>query len=277
MIHIVQGVARRAAVVLLVVGAAAIPAAVVPGGIAAAAPLTSSAMQVHLRSESPAVVRANSRSLNWSGYVKSGSGFTSAFGWFKVPTLKTNYPGYSSTWVGLDGASGNDGYLIQTGIEADVVGGRAAYYGWWELITPSNAAPEVRFTSLAIHPGDSMTARVAKGSNGLWTMTLTDMTTKQAAAHTASFGGRGLSAEWIEEDTDVNGYISTAPDWQSVPFSGAAVNNANPGLVASEAIDIWSAPGLLSPSVHEDSTSAPLSTHNGFTVTWLATGRRSRA
>ena len=261
--------ARRAVVGLVVAGFAAILAVVVAGGAQVAASASTERGSVKHQ-----LAWANGRSLNWSGYVKSGSGYTSAQGSFRVPTVLTKYDGYSSTWVGLDGASGNDGYLIQTGIEADVVNGRASYYGWWELITPSNVAPEVRFTSLTIRPGDSMTARVARGSNGLWTMTLSDLTRRTAASHTAAFAGRGLSAEWIEEDTDVNGTISTAPDWQSVSFSGASVNNVNPGLVAGQAIDIWSPAGLLSPSVQEDRTSAPNATRNGFTITWLAPGHQ---
>ena len=89
--------------------------------------------------------------------------------------------------------------------------------------------------------------------------------------------------EWIEEDTDVNGSISTAPDWQTVTFSGCTVNGtANPGLVSTQAVNIVSAPGLLGGllgqgPIQEDVTSAPNSTRNGFSVKWLATGRGSAA
>ena len=124
-----------------------------------------SPFQVHAASEP----HAATQSRNWSGYVKIGSGFTSAAGTFRVPTLLTKYPGYSSTWVGVGGASSSDKYLIQTGIEADVVGGRASYYAWWEVITPTNPAPEVRFTTVPVKAGDVVTARVAKVSSSSWT------------------------------------------------------------------------------------------------------------
>ncbi|WP_338183697.1 G1 family glutamic endopeptidase, partial [Jatrophihabitans sp.] len=80
---------------------------------------------------------ATSSWLNWSGYVKTGSGISGATGTFTVPRLLTTYNGYSSMWVGVDGASSSDRYLIQTGIEADVVNHKAGYNAWWELITPS--------------------------------------------------------------------------------------------------------------------------------------------
>jgi len=288
-IRSVSELARRTAVSLLVVGAAAVPAVsaapavTVPSGAAAAVPSLAtsaarSAFAVHARNEP----HAATQSRNWSGYVKTGSGFTSAVGIFHVPTLSTRYPGYSSTWVGIGGASASDGYLIQTGIEADVVGGRASYYAWWELITPTNAAPEVRFTTVPVRAGDLVTAKVAKGGNGLWTMSFVNNTTRKSAYKTAAFAGTGKSAEWIEEDTDVNGYISTAPDWQSVTFTGCAVNGVNPGLVSSQAVNIVSAPGPLGGllgqgPIQEDATSAPNSTKNGFSIRWLATGRRSRA
>jgi hypothetical protein len=143
-------------------------------------------------------------------------------------------------------------------------------------------APEVRFTTVPVKPGDVVTARVAKVKTGTWTITFTNATTKKTASHTAAFAGPAKSAEWIEENTDVNGYISTAPDWQVVGFSGCLVSGVNPGLVASQAVNIVSAPGLLGgllgqPGIQEDATSAPNSTKNGFSVKWLATGRRSRA
>lgn len=266
---VIRGILRRAAAGLLLAGTVVVPSS----GSSAV-----SALMVHARNEP----HAASQSRNWSGYVKTGTGFTSAAGTFRVPTLKTTYPGYSSTWVGVGGASSADGYLIQTGIEADVVGGRAGYYAWWEVITPTNPAPEVKFTTVPVKPGDVITARVAKVSSGTWTMSLANLTTKKSASKTVAFAGPAKSAEWIEEDTDVNGYISTAPDWQSVAFSGCTANNANPGLVSTQAVNIVSKPGLLGSllgqkAVQETSTSAPNSTKNGFSVKWLATGYRSPA
>jgi hypothetical protein len=215
---------------------------------------------------------AKQQSLNWAGYIRAGSALTSVSGSWTVPTLTTTHDGYSSTWVGIDGATGSDRYLIQTGTEADVSGGRRSYRAWWEVITPTDVAPETLFGTLAVHPGDSISASVAKVSTGRWVMRLHDNTTGRSASHTASFAGSGSSAEWIQEDTDVNGYISAAPDWDSVTFRRLLLNHANPKLAPDEAVDLVDAQGT-----REAATSPPTSTGSGFTVRWLATGTRTAA
>jgi hypothetical protein len=215
---------------------------------------------------------AKQQSLNWAGYIRPGHGFTSASGSWTVPTHTSTHDGYSSTWVGIDGATGTDRYLIQTGTEADVSGGRRSYRAWWEVITPSDVAPETLFNTLTVHPGDSISATVFKTPSGTWTMRLRDNTTGHSASHTTSFAGPGSSAEWIQEDTDVNGYISAAPDWGSVTFRRLLLDHANPNLQASEAVDLVDSHGT-----REAATSAPSASGSGFTVRWLATGTQTPA
>jgi hypothetical protein len=159
-----------------------------------------------------------------------------------------------------------DSYLIQTGTEADVVNGKPHYDAWWEVITPTNPAPEVVYTAITVHAGDAITATVAKGTAGKWTMTLKDITAGKTGTHTAAFAGPGESAEWIQEDTDVNGVISPAPDWQKVSFKKITVNGVSPKLTFSQSVDIYD-----SHNTQEDRTAAPTG-GNAFTVTWLATG-----
>lgn len=211
------------------------------------------------------------KSLNWSGYIKTGASgaFSKSTASWTVPTLLTTHNGYSSTWVGIDGDT--DRYLIQTGTEADVINGQAHYDAWWEVITPSNEAPEVVYTAIPVHAGDAITATVAKGTAGKWTMTLKDLTAGKTGTHTAAFAGPGESAEWIQEDTQVNGSISAAPDWQKVSFKNITVNGVNPKLTYSQSVDIYD-----SHNTHEDNTAAPTG-GNAFTVTWLAPGTPSRA
>ncbi|MCW2496834.1 G1 family glutamic endopeptidase [Jatrophihabitans sp.] len=251
----------RTTVLLVVAVALSVAALAQP---ARAATRTESARLLHTR------LMAAGRSLNWSGYIKAGKALTSSSASWHVPAVKTSTPGYSSTWVGIDGATSKDGYLIQTGTESDVVGGKAQYRAWWEVITPSNAAPETLYSNFTIHPGDSMHATVSKLASGKWSMTLRDYTTGRTATHTAAFAGTGASAEWIQEDTDVNGYVSTAPNWGTVTISGITVNGANPALTASQAVEIVDAK-----NTREDSVSAPGASHDGFSVTWLAAGTRT--
>ncbi|MCL2793692.1 MAG: G1 family endopeptidase [Microbacteriaceae bacterium] len=206
-------------------------------------------------------------SYNWAGYAEQGA-FNSASATWTVPTTLTTKSGYASTWVGLDGYA--DSYLAQTGIEEDVVNKRVTYDAWWEVITPTSLAPEVVYSGFSIKPGDSITGTVTRtGSSAV--MTLVDNTTGQSVSHTSAYTGPGASAEWIQEDTDVNGFISTAPDWQKVTFTGAKVNGAPAGLTSSESIDIVDTRGT-----QETSTSAPNAAKDGFTVTWLAGGTRTR-
>ncbi len=212
------------------------------------------------------------QSLNWAGYIRSGHGFTSLHGTWTVPTVKSTHDGYSSTWVGIDGATSGDQYLIQTGTEADVSGGRRTYDAWWEVITPTDEAPETLFPNLAVAPGDSISASVAQSSSGRWTMRLVDNTTGHSASHTASFAGPGDSAEWIQEDTDVNSAISTAPDWGSVQFRRLELDGSGPKLQPAEAVDIVDSHGT-----REASTGTPTPSGSGFTVTWLATGTKTPA
>ena len=214
-------------------------------------------------------VHAGTRqSQNWSGYIKTGTYTASTASW-TVPTLKTTYQGYSATWIGIDGATANDGYLIQTGTEADVVSGRASYSAWWEVITPTTNAPETEFSTLAIHAGNKITASVAKGAGGKWTMTLKDITTGKSASHSSSFAGHGKTAEWIQEDTAIGNYISAAPNWRQIAFTGITLNRANPKLQYSQSIDIADSHGKK-----EANAAAPTG-GNAFRVTWLATGTRT--
>jgi hypothetical protein len=264
-----------AAVALVGLAAPAAQAAPTAAAGPAAAPAVSAHHLLGLTHAVPHTAgrtQAAQSSLNWSGYIKPGSSgaFTSSTASWTVPTLSTTYNGYSSTWVGVDGATSGDQYLIQTGTEADVVGHRTSYDAWYEVITPTDEAPETIFTSLTISPGDHIKATVAKTSSTSWKMTLTDNTTGRSASHTSAFAGPGESAEWIQEDTDVNGYISAAPDWKSVSFSGITVNGAGPALTASESVDIVDNNGT-----QEDSTGNPTGSSNGFTVTWLAPGTRT--
>jgi len=215
---------------------------------------------------------AKQQSLNWAGYVRTGRGFTGASASWTVPTVSTTQDGYSSTWVGIDGATASDRYLIQTGTEADVSGGRRSYRAWWEVITPTDVAPETVFDGLTISPGDRVTASVSRLASGRWTMRLTDSTTHHSASRVTAFDGPGSTAEWIQEDTDVNGYISTAPDWHSVAFARVRLNRANPRLRASEAVDLIDSHGT-----REAATGVPTAGGDGFTVTWLAAGTRTYA
>ena len=204
---------------------------------------------------------AAAQASNWSGYVQSGSTYSSVSGSWTVPQVRSDASGYSSTWVGIDGYS--DQYLIQTGTTANYDGG-ASYNAWWEVITPTNVLPEENF-SMTVRPGDSISASVTKGSGSTWTMKLTDNTTGVSKSKSYSFNGPASTAEWIQEDTDVDGYVSSSPDFGKVTFTNCKANGANATLSSDTSFPLVDDNGTV-----EDSISAPSGT--SFTATYLASG-----
>jgi Peptidase A4 family len=139
-------------------------------------------------------------SQNWAGYVAGGSSsdtqFSSVSGSWVQPTLKCNSgPSYSAYWVGLGGSSDQSDALEQTGTQGDcTANGGTEYYAWYELV-PS--APVQ--LSLAIHPGDHISAKVSVSGSNV-TVWLSDETTGQSTTKNLQMSDPDTSsAEWIAE------------------------------------------------------------------------------
>src|ERR1035438_4845265 len=112
-----------------------------------------------------------STSTNWSGYAVTGTSFTSAEGSWIVPTATcTSGTQYASFWVGIDGYSSSS--VEQTGTDSDCSGKTPQYYAWYEFY-PN---PSFEISSLAIKPGDRMSAKVVY-SGSKFTVTIEDVTT----------------------------------------------------------------------------------------------------
>jgi hypothetical protein len=136
---------------------------------------------------------------------------------------------YSSQWVGIDGF--NNSSLIQTGTEADYYNGAAHYAAWWEILP----AAETVIPSIAVHPGDRMTASITKGSGSSWTITITNTTTARSFSTVKTYTGPGTSAEWIEEAPSLGGHVATLARYSSPDtFDPGTANGANPGLTAAD-------------------------------------------
>lgn len=165
---------------------------------------------------------------NWSGYAISGGTYNDITGTWTVPTVQAS-PGnsYSSSWIGIDGF--NNSNLIQTGTEQDYVNGHAQYDAWWEILP----AAETVIPSMAVYPGDHMSAHIHNNGNGTWTITLQDLTQNETFSTTQSYSGPGSSAEWIQEAPEVNGSISTLANYGQTTFDPGTVNGGNPGLTSS--------------------------------------------
>src|SRR5437016_2883091 len=163
-------------------------------------------------------------SENWAGYVansSNGSSFSRVSGSWVEPSANTNAgDGYSAFWVGLGGSDQSQS-LEQVGTQADVLNGQAVYYAWYELVP---AAP-VKST-LAIHPGDHISASVAvSGSNVI--VSVSDQTTGSSFTRTLQMSNPNTAtAEWIAEaPSAVDGYgdFQTLPlaDFGTAQFTGA--------------------------------------------------------
>jgi hypothetical protein len=153
---------------------------------------------------------AQDDSYNWSGYAQTAAKgtFYSVKDTWIVPKVNTAVSGnqYSADWVGVGGF--NDGTLVQAGTEADNIGGKAEYLAWTEIL-PEAENP----LSLPVHPGDKITTSVREGKPGKWTMTVTDVTTKQKGTRTAAYAGSShASVESIHERPCITAPCSSVSD-----------------------------------------------------------------
>ncbi|WP_233096142.1 G1 family glutamic endopeptidase [Alicyclobacillus sp. SO9] len=166
---------------------------------------------------------------NWSGYAISGSTYNDITGNWTVPTVKRSSGNtYSSSWIGIDGF--NNSNLIQTGTEQDYVNGHAQYDAWWEILP----AAETVIPTMAVSPGDHMSAHIHNNGNGTWTITLKDLTQGESFSTTQSYSGPGSSAEWIQEAPQINGSIATLANYGATTFDPGTVNGGNPRLTSSD-------------------------------------------
>src|SRR5712692_4477672 len=124
--------------------------------VSLAAPTTSSSPL-----QAPRIRGKNGTSTNWSGYAVETNLTTPSRGavsdvkgdWIVPAVSCTSTATYASLWVGIDGYSSSS--VEQTGTDSDCSGGSGVYYAWYEMYPK----PSQRI-SLAIHPGDAMSAEV---------------------------------------------------------------------------------------------------------------------
>ncbi len=240
-------------------------------------------------------------SSNWSGYVLSGARFTSVSGSFTVPALGITAPAMSAgaptsstfcEWVGIDGyasdpstsppESGRTGArtLLQAGIDEVPNGGAKRYIkAWWERYP----AGQIPFGGVEAQPGDTVSVSLRQVHRGLWSVSLADLTTKQAGNVTVGYGGAARSAQWIVEADDPAGAgpapPSLAPFEPAVVFSDASFSSsAGPTSAGpTSAGTVLSATRLT--MVQDGSTvSEPsLASAGRFTVTYEAPATRTPA
>ncbi|VVB85665.1 Peptidase A4 family protein [uncultured archaeon] len=192
-------------------------------------------------------------SLNWAGYYVSGSSYNYANATWIVPAVLNGTGGYSSAWVGIGGINGS-GNLIQAGTEQECLsdittgdegkvhgqvlvdmpssggnkGGSGSfsgctpvYYAWWETY-PANK--EQKIDTIAVSPGDTISAFIQQISPGVWIINITDITKGQSFQTTENFYPDQTTAEAIIERPLLcleTCQLTDLADFGSIRFSGA--------------------------------------------------------
>ena len=230
------------------------------GGVASAGPAVQPGGPVrHLFLPHPEGSTSAVPSTNWSGYVATGSAFSSVASDWVQPAGQcgsgASVAKYAAFWVGLDGDNNNT--VEQTGSEVDCVGGTAHYYAWYEMY-PDTA---VNFGE-TIKAGDQLAGSVTYEGSNQFQLTLADSTqgwsktvTQTMAAATRS------SAEIIGEAPCCTAGGAPLPltDFGSVSFASATVNGS--AFCDASPFEI----------VMPDVTVSPLSGCGAFTVTYSDT------
>jgi hypothetical protein len=222
-------------------------------GAAAAAPARQAA---NAPLQAPIHKLSHSTSSNWSGYSAINGHYTSVSASWTQPTAScTSQTTYSSFWVGLDGDGSNT--VEQTGTDADCSGGQPSYYAWYEMYPkfPVNL-------SMAVRPGDSMSASVTTSGNGRFTLTINNNTTHATYQTTQNLKRASLaSAEVIAEAPSSSGGVLPLTNFGTANFAAATVNGQSIGTFNPDKID------MVSGGVTKATTSA-LSGGTAFSVTW---------
>jgi Peptidase A4 family len=199
---------------------------------------------------------SHSTSSNWAGYSATGGRFTSVSATWKQPSAScTSTTAYSSFWVGIDGDGSNT--VEQLGTDADCSSGAPVYYAWYEMYPkfPVNL-------SMAIHPGDTISASVTTDGAGSFTLSIRDVTTGGSFSTVQrSKKARLASAEVIAEAPSGSGGVLPLANFGTVGFSSATVNGAAIGTFNPDKID------MVSGSITKATTSS-LSGGTAFSVTW---------
>ena len=205
-------------------------------------------------------LNATATSTNWSGYAATGGTYTSvSASWVKPTGSCTSATRYSSFWVGLDGYSSNS--VEQDGTDTDCSGGRAVYYGWYEMY-PN---PSFSFGD-TVRAGDSMSASVTYTATNTYKLVLSDATAGWSVSTTQTLSGAPRSsAEVIIEApccTNSGGILPLA-NFGTVHLSNSIVDGAAIGTFSPVGIT------MVDNSGRDKDTITALSSNENFSATWV--------
>jgi len=226
-------------------------------------------------------------STDWCGYAVTASqgAVTKVQGSWIVPAVTGTSTAYSSFWVGIDGF--NSGTVEQIGTDSDISRGIPTYYAWFEFY-PS---PMYQITSLAIHPGNVMSATVtysgtARGFfgrvNTVFTVTITDGRTGRSFTTTGTVSNAAMSsAEWIAEAPSSSRGVLPLANFGTISFGldntavtgtcYATVSGVN-GQISSFGSAVQQITMVTSRGVTKASPSALSTDGTSFSAEWASAG-----
>jgi hypothetical protein len=210
--------------------------------VLAAAALLAAALATAALSPAASASPANSPGGTWSGYLATGSTFTSVAAAFQLPTSLTcnSAADELDPWVGFDGNGA--GPIEQVGLRVTCAGLVPVVHPWWDM----NPNPPVYWTD-PVSLGDLIHASVTR-SGPNYTMTLTDNSKGWTESTTQMWSTvKHVSAEVILESPP-----DEFPNFHTIFFTGATLNgaplgNAHPtGLYANTAAYVQATPSAIS-------------------------------
>jgi hypothetical protein len=230
----------------------------------------------------PAHPSGTENSENWAGYEASGDTFTYVSASWTVPAAQCGIleVSTSSTWVGIDGGTGDSTGPEQIGTDCNcgafTTPGTSTYWAWWQMNQPGlKGWPHwiggPGSSSWPVYPGDRMTASVtATGAPGQHTLTIDDESEdwpQPCSVTETNAAATGVTAECIEEQPAALGLPLT--NFGSVTFSQCKVAGSN-----GAATPIWDHPNTADTMTDASGATtkasvSPLSEDGTqFTVTW---------
>jgi hypothetical protein len=186
---------------------------------------------------------------NWSGWVSTGSGFSSVSASWNEPEVTCNSSNdLYAPWVGIDGYGSQS--VEQTGVATDCSSGSPQYQAWYEMYPDSPV-----YYNDPVSAGDSFTGSVQR-SGADYTLTISDTTQGWTEHVTKNYpSGANASAEFILESP-----TGAYPNFGTVHFSGATVDGATYNGDNGTALDASNSSGF------EDHTGAL--SNGSFDVTY---------
>ena len=225
-----------------------------------------------------------STSTNWAGYAVGVNLFgatenktvTDVSGSWVVPAVNmdTTPVGLSVCWVGIDGYS--SATVEQIGTTSDALPGATAtsgsvpvYAAWYEMYP--RAPVEI---NMNIYPGDTMWGDVRFIGNGMFLLTIADLTQQELFMTIKTMPGADRSsAEWIVELPGTGSGPAPLADFGKVTFTDAQVTlNGQTGSINNQA---WQhdAINMVDSANNTMALTSKLTWDgSGFKVTWVQSG-----